>query len=95
MENSIIGKTVQLKPGYAKWLLEHPDVYEVAGEIPERLLSQYERETKLALCAALGEPIYGVVKSKTALGDFRICFKNNIGKLDCYFSKSEFTVVGD
>jgi hypothetical protein len=51
-----IGDRVQLKISYAKWHLDHPEIY---GENSES--SSFEEETQLHLVCCLGEPVYGKI----------------------------------
>lgn len=52
---------VRLKKSYAKWHLEHLDVYFVGGDFNKRCDPSYEGETQLHLVCCLGEPVYGKV----------------------------------
>lgn len=57
---NLIGRKVLLKKSYAKWYLDHPEVYESptfdAYEDPE-----YEVETLLHLMCLMDVPIYGKI----------------------------------
>ncbi len=68
-----IGQKVILKPSYAKWHLNHPEIY-TNGISWDK---EYEEETLLHLVCCLGEPVYGKVlryysDTRTALVKFRV-----------------------
>ncbi len=54
---TLIGRKVRLKQSFAKWHLNHPDIYESARGIDPC----YEEETLIHLACCLGEPILGIV----------------------------------
>lgn len=56
----MINQKVQLKPSYAKWHLDHPEIYEVNGHMDDK----YENDTLIHLICCLGEPVYGTIIRK-------------------------------
>ncbi len=57
MKSSFIGKQVTLRPSYARWHLDHPELYEGGSGVDEC----YEEETLIHLICCLGEPVYGTI----------------------------------
>lgn len=55
----LIGRKVIMKPGYAKWLIMHPEVY-VSGS--GKVDASYDSETQLHLVCLLGEEVPGHIE---------------------------------
>lgn len=68
---------VKLKPSYAKWHLDHPEIYEFNGEVHEA----YEVETLLHLMCCMGVPVYGKIlkESKNIPKTYKVKFR--VGRL--------------
>ncbi len=75
-----IGDKVQLKPSYAKWYLNHPDIYVNGYDEVDRF---YEKETLMHLMCCLGEPIYGVVTKNGSMRCYGVKWK--IGNLSAFY----------
>ena len=86
----MINKTVRLKPSYAKWYLDHPDVYEAPSG---KMDVEYEQHTLLHLTCCLGEPVYGKV---IGIGiDGCVLVKWKVGKFtaEYYVKNLQFEVI--
>lgn len=75
----MINQKVQLKPSYAKWHLDNPEIYGFKGA----LLDLYESETLLHLVCCLGEPVYGKIIAKGNSGCWLVQWK--VGNLSAKY----------
>lgn len=67
-----IGQKVQLRPSYAKWHLENPEIYfNTAGNC----YGQYDAEMLLHLMCCFGVPIEGQVDGHGSEGCFHVVWK--------------------
>lgn len=60
----MINQKVKLKSSYAKWHLDHPEIYEINGKMDEL----YETDILIHLVCCLGEPVYGrIIKASRTM----------------------------
>lgn len=72
---------VQLKQSYAKWLLDHPEIYYSSVTWDDN----YEEEAMVCLTCCLGEKVYGSVKGEGSFPNtYLVHFKVGSFKLNTY-----------
>ncbi len=54
-----IGDIVQLRPSYARWYLEHPEI--CFSHYNKKEEADFDKSMKLHLTCCLGEPVFGKV----------------------------------
>lgn len=92
MKKLDINTIVRLKPSYAKWHLDHPEIY---GRSPIEMDDSYESDTLLHLTCCLGEPIYGIVTKKGNSGCWKINFYIDQYSANYYVEKHHVDIITD
>jgi len=87
---NLIGKKVQLKKRYAKWHLEHPEIYSLPlGGVD----NSYEPETLMHLMCLFDVPVTGVVTGRGHLDCYGVAWKVAGIKSHYYIDPKDFTVL--
>jgi hypothetical protein len=76
----MIGERVVLKERVAKWMLDHPDIYEYPNGTMD---DSYETETLMHLMCCIGVPMTGAVVTQGADDCWGVQWK--IGKLTAFY----------
>lgn len=80
-----IGDKVQLKPSYAKWHLDNPEIY--------AYLEVYENDTLIHLVCCLGEAVHGDVIQYGNEGCFKVRFEVGDWSTSYYVDSTHVTKV--
>lgn len=85
------GRIIKLKPSYAKWHLDHPEIYFKPDGTIDKL---YVSETLLHLTCCLGEPVYGRVigESRSTKDCWLVKWKIGPFKAEYYVEKDHIEV---
>ncbi len=96
-QHGLIGKTARLNKNYAKWILDHPEIYEVPGKgLLAKHVVQYEEETLIHLMCLMGVPIEGkILRENTYSPDPALLVKFKIQnlKMEDWVSRNHITVI--